>query len=86
MNETPTEEIREDDILKISTDFSPKIIIVDNIYENPDEVRKFALSRKFIANDKYHKGERSGSRFLPKGMKELFEKFLGKKITKWEPN
>ena len=84
MKEASIDKVETEDVLKISTRLSPKIIIVDDIYEDPHKVREFALSCKFVANDKYHKGSRTGNRFLPKGMKELFEKFLNKKITKWK--
>ena len=76
--------IKKTNVLKISKNRKPEIIIVDNIYENPDEVREFALSCEFKTNDSYHKGARTVSRYLPEGMKEVFEKYLNKKITKWE--
>ena len=55
--------IKKTNILKISKNLNPEIIIVDNIYENPNGVREFALSCEFQANDKYHKGSRTVSRY-----------------------
>jgi hypothetical protein len=62
---------------------SPSYIVVDNFYENPDLVRKFALSQNFIAHEKYHKGKRTEECFLFDGIKERFEKLIGRKIINW---
>lgn len=73
-----------DEILKISSKPQPTVVVLENFYENPDAVRQFALSCEFKVNEQYHKGSRTETRYIPKGAKELFEKCLQKRITKWE--
>ena len=36
----------------------PSFVVIDNFYNNPDEVRNFALKQNFQENLKYHKGKR----------------------------
>ena len=62
----------------------PEFLVVDNFYENPDEVREYALSLEYQDNIKYHKGKRTKDRVFFDGVKEFFEKCLDKKITSWE--
>jgi hypothetical protein len=59
------------------------LIIVDNFYEEPDKVREIALQAEFSPNDLRFKGQRSKPYRFP-GLKEVFEKHLGCKITNWE--
>jgi hypothetical protein len=60
--------------------------IVDNFYENPDEVRKFALQQDFLEGGigRGFIGRRTHQQFLFAGLKERFEEIVGRKITKWE--
>ncbi len=62
----------------------PSIIAVDNFYQNPDEVREYALSLDFQSNKEYHKGQRTRQRTFFDGTYEFFEDVLKKKITSWE--
>ena len=62
----------------------PSFLVVDNFYENPDEVRKFALSRTFHNHPEYHKGRRTDECYRFAGLKERFEQLLGRKVTNWE--
>jgi hypothetical protein len=73
-----------DNVFKISKRKTSSLVVVDNFYENPDEVRDFALSCDFQANESYHKGSRTGERYLTEEIKDSFEKHLQKKITGWE--
>ena len=59
---------------------------VDNFYENPDEIRKFALDQEYIEGGigRGFIGDRTSQQFLFPGLKERFEDIMGKKITKWE--
>ena len=59
---------------------------VDNFYENPDEVRKFALEQSYLEGGigKGFIGRRTEHQFLFPGLKEKFEEIMGRKITKWE--
>lgn len=61
---------------------APSMLIVDNFYDNPDLVRSLALEQDFYPNIKAYKGLRS-TRFLFPGLKEKFEKLLGKPISNW---
>jgi hypothetical protein len=59
------------------------IIVVDNFYNNPDEIRNFAINNLEYKESGYHKGKRSTERFILKGTKEIFENILGKQIFNW---
>jgi FkbM family methyltransferase len=60
--------------------------IVDNFYEDPDQVRQFALSQEFVEGGfgRGFIGRRTESQFLFPGLKEKFEEIIGMKITAWE--
>jgi hypothetical protein len=61
----------------------PSFVVVDNFYNNVDEIREFALAQKFELHPEYHKGKRTNDVFLFKGLKEKFETIVGKKIKNW---
>lgn len=69
---------------KISEKISPEIVVVDNFYENPDEIRDFALSHNFELHKEYHKGHRTEVRYLTEDIKKTFEKLLHLEVTRWE--
>lgn len=60
--------------------------IVDNFYENPNEVREFALQQEYVEGGfgRGFIGRRTEQQFLFSGLKEKFEQIAGKIITKWE--
>ena len=60
-------------------------IIIDNFYDDPDSVRTFALSQKFMDGGfgKGYIGKRTYEQFLFDGLKEKFEDILGQKINSW---
>jgi hypothetical protein len=60
------------------------LVVVDNFYENPDEVRRFALQQTFRYSPSYHKGRRTLFSFRTDILKDKFEKILGWKIKNWE--
>jgi hypothetical protein len=62
---------------------TPNILVVDNFYKNPDEIRKEALASKFETDDKIYKGKRTHYKFLFPYVKEEFERLLNVKITDW---
>ena len=64
----------------------PSFVVIENFYENPNKVRLFALNQKFLDHPKYHKGKRTETTFLFKGLKERFENILGVKIKNWADN
>ena len=63
---------------------APAVIVVDNYYSDPDQVRDYAMTLNFNPNVKYHKGSRTETKTIFEGTKASFEKLLGKKITVWE--
>lgn len=67
-----------------STDIRPSIIIVDNFYDNPDEIRKSAINAEFSVKGNYP-GLRTVS-FVTDEIKNRFENIIGKKITYWPTN
>lgn len=62
--------------------YIPHILVIDNFYKNPDEIREFALSQQFKEDERYYKGKRSKPCLLPY-IKEEFEKLLQAKIIDW---
>jgi len=61
-------------------------VIVDNFYDNPDEVRKFAMEQEYVEGGlgRGFIGRRTVNQFLFPNLKERFEKILDRKIIKWE--
>ena len=61
--------------------------LVDNFYVDPDAVRKFALAQQYqtSTDGEYgYIGRRTFEQFLFPGIKEEFERIIGRKITKWK--
>ena len=69
--------------IKINNNIRPDIIVVDNFYKNPDEIRKIALEQTYVPDLRYHKGQRTQKKFLAEGTKQIFESLIGKRITNW---
>lgn len=67
-----------------SKKFIPSFVVVDNFYENPNDVRSFALKQDFNYHPDYHKGKRTDVVYRFNGLKESFESILGIKIKNWE--
>jgi len=67
---------------KLSNNQKQRVWVVDNFYENPNEIRDFALNQNYFDDDGY-KGIRTRKQFFVEGTKEGFETVMGKKITKW---
>lgn len=62
-----------------------RFFIVDNYYQNPDEIRNFALTQVEYEKDlRWYKGLRSKTVYRPEGMKESFEHIIGEKIHDFE--
>lgn len=73
----------EDFVPKINKKI-PSFVVVDDFYENPDEVREFALSCDFKEHPQNHKGKRTDECYRFPGLKERFEEIIGTKIKNWE--
>lgn len=69
--------------IRIRKNIVPEIIVVDNFYENPDDIREIALAQEFTPDLRYHKGKRTSKKFLASGTKQMFESLLGRRITNW---
>lgn len=69
---------------RMTEDTTPSYIVVDNFFKNPDEVRNFALKQEFNYHKDYHKGKRTEIPFKFSGIKESFEKIIGRKIINWD--
>jgi hypothetical protein len=76
----------EPDFFKLSVNSKPTSWIVDNFYEDPDQVREFALNQDYVEGGfgRGFIGRRTEQQFLFPGLKERFEEIMGKTITKWE--
>lgn len=63
-----------------------RVWIVDDFYDNPEEVRKFALEQEYLEGGlgRGFIGRRTHQQFLFPGLKERFEEIIGTKIQRWE--
>jgi FkbM family methyltransferase len=62
------------------------VFVVDNFYEKPELIRDFALNQEFDEGGlgRGYIGRRTSNQYLFDGLKESFERVMGKTITKWE--
>jgi hypothetical protein len=76
----PQKNIMTKTNFNINKNYQSRMFIVDNFYENPDAIRKHALTMEFKEDIRYYKGLRTTTHFHPEGIKEAFEFIMGKKI------
>jgi len=71
--------------LKINSEYkkNKRAFIIDNFYEDPYSVRKYALEQEFFDDEGYVGKRTRTTHFFP-GIKETFEDIIGDKITAWE--
>lgn len=62
---------------------SPKIIVIDNFYKKPYQIRDIALQQEYYENIEFFKGKRSCINFLLPNLKEFFESLLKVRIVDW---
>lgn len=62
---------------------TPSLLVVDDFYHDPDEIRRLALETEYEADLRYFKGLRSKEKFLFPWVKEEFERLLRVQITDW---
>jgi hypothetical protein len=67
---------------KLADNPKPSVFVVDNFYNDPDMVRRFALTLDFEFSD-YHRGRRTQDQYFIPGTKEAFERIIGREITAW---
>jgi Family of unknown function (DUF6445) len=61
----------------------PHIVIVDNFFDYPDEIRAIGLAQEYIEDLRFYKGVRSTLRFLWPHLREEFSRLLGVPIIRW---
>jgi glycosyltransferase involved in cell wall biosynthesis len=79
-------QTKEEDILKvfnIKKSTTKRMFIVDNFYDNPDEIREFALKQEFKEDIRWYKGMRTTRCYRTEAMKRAFENIMGEKIYRW---
>lgn len=71
---------------RVNVNFKKRSFIVDNFYDNPDEVRAFAQKQEYVDGGlgRGFIGKRTVNQYLFPGIKEAFEKILDMRVTKWE--
>ena len=74
-------ETNEKYLMKYFKNSDPKILVIEDFYKNPDEIRDFALKQEFNVSGNFP-GKRTKS-FKKNYHKTMFEKILNKKITYW---
>jgi hypothetical protein len=62
---------------------TPHVIVVDEFFRDPDEVRNLALAQEYGADTRYYKGLRTHERFLWPHLREEFGRLLGTPVTRW---
>lgn len=78
--------IQQEQTFEISKNVKQTCWIVDNFYENPDQVREFAMNQEYVEGGfgRGFIGRRTEKQFLFPGLKEKFEEIMGMKITNWK--
>jgi glycosyltransferase involved in cell wall biosynthesis len=71
-------------VLSINKKLNPRMIIVDDFYDDPYLVRSFALEQEYVEDIRYYKGMRSRENFRTPQIRQKFEEILGRKITVWD--
>jgi hypothetical protein len=71
------------DKFRFNQDQGKRLFVVDNFYEDPYEVRNFALQQMYY-DDPGYLGMRTRKQFFFEGIKEKFEEIIGQKIIDWE--
>jgi hypothetical protein len=72
---------------KVNSQYKPGVWIVDDFYVDPDWVREFALAQEYQTNhdgEQGYIGRRTVHQYLWPGLREEFERIMGRKITRWE--
>jgi len=84
LHEEALSHTRPTSIFKVNTNMKKRLWVVDNFYQNPDEVRKFALGVEYNEDIQWYKGMRSKEQYLFNGLKEALESVMGIKLKPLE--
>ncbi len=71
----------------VNPNYRPGVWIMDNFLTNPDAMREFALAQEYQVNndgEQGYIGRRTYQQFLFPGLKEEFERIMGRPIVKWQ--
>jgi hypothetical protein len=67
----------------VFTSKRPALIVVDDFYNDPDQVRATALHHQYHSDERYFKGERSTQPALWPWVREEFSRLIGAPIVNW---
>ncbi len=85
---SPQDVVEEDkqNFFQLNPEIGSTCWVVDNFYQNPNEIRKYALEQSYVEGGfgRGFIGRRTEQQFLFPGLKERFEQIMGRKISKWE--
>jgi hypothetical protein len=72
--------------LNVNYKSNKRIFVVDDFYENPMDVRTFALAQEYGEGGfgRGYIGKRTNKQYLFPGLKEKFEEIMQHKIIRWE--
>ena len=68
---------------KVNPKPNKRVWTVDDFYENPNDVRKYALEQLYWNDDHGGVGWRTRKQFIFDGVKEKIESIMGAEITNW---
>lgn len=68
----------------INTNAGKRMFIVDDFYDDPNDVREFALAQTYTSDERWYKGMRTMRAFRFAGLKERFESIIGMPISNWD--
>ncbi len=61
----------------------PHVLVVDNFFDDPDQIRAIALAQEYVEDLSRYKGLRSTHRFLWPHLREELGRLLGTPVTRW---
>jgi hypothetical protein len=62
---------------------TPSVLVVDEFFRDPDQVRALALAQRYGSDLRFYKGLRTHDRFLWPHLREEFGRLLGRPVTEW---
>jgi len=71
-------------MFEVNPAFNKRLFVVDNFYNNPDEVRELALQQEYEQGSGWYKGCRTYKNFLTPQVKNAFQDIMGVRIREWE--
>jgi hypothetical protein len=61
----------------------PDVVVVDDFFDDPDQIRAIALAQEYARDPHFYKGLRSYQRPLWPWLREEFSRLLGRDVTGW---